>query len=300
MSLTNIGGWADALEPIANKSFAVGFREYPVERDAFYTVPSRKAKKTETMLEMGDIGIMGQLSGDLEYESLQQGYKMTITQEQYAKGIMIERQFKETDQLDIVEGLPRMLGLAARRRFAVDAVKWFNSATDGSYTVQDGLSLANSAHTSNQPGISTTQSNITTNALNAPNLEAARQAMKGYLSNKDQKINIMPKMIVGGQGIQEVAYEIINASGKVDTAQNNPNFHKGKYDLMISDWISDSNNWALVDPELMKLSNKWFQVVSLEFGRDVIFSNYVACFSAYAFYGFGSGEWRWCYFGNPS
>ncbi len=284
------GNWQDALEPIARKNFALGFKEKPAERDMIFDV-SKSSKLTETYIEMGDIGSMGVFDGDLSYDDVEQGYKMTLTAQELAKGMKIQRKFAETDQLDVVTGLPKMLGLAARRRMASDTFAMFNNAFNTTFTTIDALQLCSSSHTSNQSGISSTQSNRSTSAASAPNLESARQAMKAFMTNRQQLFEVNPDMIVCPRALEETFYEIIKSNGKVDTANNNTNFHKGKYKLLVSDWLDDSNNWFVVDSELMT----WNNVVPLEFGQARDFDGFTAKYAAYMFYGFGSRDWRWIY-----
>lgn len=288
------GNWQDALEPIARKNFQLGFKEKPAERDMIFDVV-KSSKLTETYLELGDIGSFEKFNGDLAFDDSAQGYKMTITQEELAKGMKIQRKFAETDQLDVVKGLPRLLGLAARRRMASDTFAIFNNAFNTTFTTIDALQLCSSAHTSNQEGVSQTQSNRGTSAASAPNLEAARQAFKAFMTNRSQLFETNPDTIIAPRALEETFYEIIKANGKVDTANNNPNFHKGKYKLIVSDWLDDSNNWFLVDSELMKLFNVWNNVVPLEFGQAKDFDGFTAKYAAYMFYGFGSRDWRWIY-----
>lgn len=288
------GNWQDALEPIAIKNFNVGFKEKPAEREMLYDV-KKSSKLTETYLEMGDIGAMGEFTGDLEYEDVSQGYKMTLTASEYAKGIKIQKKFVLTDQLDVVEQLPKMLGLAARRRMALDIFSIFNNAFNTTHVTIDGLQLCSSAHTSNQDGISTTQSNRGTATASPVALETVRQNFKDYMSNTDQLFEANADMIICGRALEETFYEIIKSSGKVDTANNNRNFHMGKYKLLVSDWLDDDNNWFVVDSELMKLFNVWNQVAALEFGQAKDFDGFAAKYAAYMFYGYGSRDWRWVY-----
>jgi phage major head subunit gpT-like protein len=156
------GNWQDALEPIARVSFRVGLKEIPAERDMLFSVESSD-KLTETYLETGDIGSMEEFTGGLAYDDVAQGYKMTITAREFAKGIKIQRKFVRTDQLDIVKSLPKMLGLAARRRIATDVFYGYNNAFNTSITTLDALQLCSSAHTSNNGG--SNQSNRGTSAF---------------------------------------------------------------------------------------------------------------------------------------
>jgi phage major head subunit gpT-like protein len=178
------GNWQDALEPIARKNFALGFKEKPAERDMIFDVV-KSSKLTETYLELGDIGSMDVFTGDLAYDDIEQGYKMTIVQQELAKGMKIQRKFAETDQLDVVSGLPKLLGLAARRRMASDTFAIFNNAFNTTFTTIDALQLCSGSHTSNQSGNATTQSNRGTSAASAPNLEAAQSGVQS-LHDKPQ------------------------------------------------------------------------------------------------------------------
>jgi len=288
------GNWQDALEPIAIKSFKLGFREKPAERDMVFTV-RKTSKLVETYLEMGDIGAFDKFNGDLAYDDVEQGYKMTITQEEYAKGMKIQRKFAETDQLDVVETLPKLLGLSARRRLGADTFALFNNAFNTTFTTPDGLALCSSAHTSNQAGVGGTQSNRGTSAFSAVALEAARGAFKRFLTNRSNMFETNPDTLIVPRALEEAAYEVIKSNGKVDTANNNPNFHRGKYKMIVTDWLDDDNNWFVVDSELMKMFNVWNNVVPLEFGQANDFDGLAAKYRAYMFYGFGTTDWRWIY-----
>lgn len=286
------GDWQSALEPIAHKNFDVGFEKVPAEKNMFYTV-RRSKKLTETFLELGDIGPMNEFTGSLPYDDVQQGYEFTVTAKELAKGIKIQRKFAETDQLDIVEGLPKLLGLSAHRRLATDIFFPFNNAFNTSITTLDGLQLCSSAHTSNQGG--TSQSNRGTSAFSAVALEATRINMKKFRTNKDNLFVTNPDMIVCGVDLEEAVYEAINSKGKVNTANNNVNFSMGKYKMVSSTWLEDTNNWFVVDSKLMKLFMTWNDVVDLEFNQAKDFDGYVAKYSAYMFYSYIPRDWRFVY-----
>lgn len=288
------GNWQDALEPIARKNFQVGFREVPADKEVIFS-SKKSTKLTETYLELGDVGEMPEFEGDLDFDDISQGYKMTIDQKEFAKGMKIQRKFVRTDQLDVVESLPKMHGLAARRRIASDVFSIFNEAFGTALTTIDGLQLCSASHTSNQDGVSTTQANRGTAAFGAVALEAARIAMKAFMTNRDNLFEVMPDMIIVPRALEEAGFEVIKSSGKVDTANNNRNFHMGRYKMLVSDWLDDTNNWFLVDSELMKQMTVWNDVDKLEFGQAEDFDGLVAKYRAYMFYGVGTRDWRWVY-----
>lgn len=285
------GNWADGLEKVARKNFDIGTKELPDNREVLWdVVPSQKY--TETMIELGDIAPMGQFTGTVNYTDISQGYKVTKTTVQYALGIKIERIFVDTDQQDIVSGLPKKLGIAARRRQAADSVFHLQNAFNTSITTIDGLQLCSTAHTSNNGG--SNQSNQGTSALSATSVEATRRSMRRFLSNTDQTIDVQMDMIVCGLDTEEKAWEIIKSNGKVDTANNNRNFHEGRYKLLVDPRITGSK-WFAVDSRLLKEYCTWYELTKLEFNQDKNFDDYSRKFSAYTAYSYIPRDWRWVY-----
>lgn len=286
------GNWQDALEPIAKKSFQVGLKEIPAEKSMLFDV-TKSDKLTETYLEIGDVGSMEEFNGSVPYDDIAQGYKMTVTAKEMAKGIKIQRRFVRTDQLDIVKSLPKMLGLAARRRMALDVFFGYNNAFNTSLTTLDGLALCSTAHTSTNGG--SNQGNSGSTAFSAVSVEATRLLMKKFLSNTDQRFEVMPDMLIVPPDLEEAAYELTASSGKVDTANNNKNFHQGKWKVLVSDWLEDTNNWFMVDSDLLKQFAVWNDVDTIDFAQSEDFDGIAAKYRAYMFYGFGFRDWRFLY-----
>ena len=283
------GNWPDAIETIIDYNFDIGFEKEPVEKDMFYKVRS-SSKKTETYGEIGDIGPMNEFNGGLAYDDVSQGYKFTVTAKQFAKGIKITRDLIDTDQQDVVEQLPQMLGRAAHNRIATDVFFPFNNAFNTSITTLDGLQLCSSAHTSANGG--SNQSNRGTTAFSAIAVEATRVLMKKFLTNRDNRFKMNPDMLIVPEDLYGAAWEVISSSGKVDTANNNENFSKGKYKLVKSIWLDDTNNWFVVDSRLMKMYMVWNDIVDLEFNKATDFDGFTSKHSAYMHYSYIPKEWR--------
>lgn len=285
------GNFQDTLEPIAKKAFHLGLgRQVNSRRDMFYRV-EKSDKLTETYLELGDIGTVPEFDGELEYQNMSQGHKMTITAKEYASGLRIERKFVRTDQLRVAKQLPEMLGLAMRRRYAADGCSWFNNMFNTIHTTRDGLALCSTAHTSLNGG--SNQANRITTAFSAVALSAARITMRRFMSNTDQVLEITPGLLAGSIDLEDAFDEVIKTQGKVDSANNNINVHKGKYTSVTDVRFSDTNNWALIDKDLMKQYNIWNEVDPTEFKKAEQFDNLVAKYLVYAFYGFGPTGWEW-------
>src|SRR3990167_524577 len=286
------GDWPDALEPIAHKNFDVGMEKVPAEKEMFYSV-RKSSKRTETYMELGDGGPMNEFTGSIDYDTFSEGFSFTVTARQFAKGIKIERQFVETDQQDVVEGLPQILGRKAHERIALDIFFPFNNAFNTSITTLDGLALCSTVHTSNNGG--TNQSNRGSSSFSPLAVEATRINMKNFRTNTDSRFYVNPDTIVVPEDLFESAFEVINATGKVDTAQNNPNFHKGKYNLVHSIWLNDTNNWFITDSRLCKSMMTWNDIVPLEFNQAKDFDGMTAKYAAYMFYSRIPRDWRFVF-----
>ncbi len=298
MNIVTTGGWADALEPIIKKQFALGFKSIPQERDLFFDV-QKSTKSAETMLSIGDVGTLGPFQGELDYDDVRQNFTKAITAVEYARGLAIQKKLLLTDQIRIIKKLPQLLGQAAKRRLLSDSYSLFNNAFNTTNTGGDGLALCSTAHTSNVGGAN--QSNSGTSALSAPNVDATRVNMHKFNTNTDNvQFATAPDTIVVPVDLESYAEEIVGSKGKVDSANNNINFHFGRYNVIASRMLTDTNNWFMVNSELMKDHQVWFNVVDMEMEKDTDFNTKVARWSVYTYYGFGFERWEHIFGQNVS
>lgn len=290
--------WADLLEPGLRHVYADVFNKQDSMLDALFNMQSSE-KAVEHDLEMGDIEDFEQFSGTIAYDDLKEGYKTNYEHTEYAKGIKIERKLVMDDLYSQINRRPQQLGLAAARRRESDGASVFNNAFNSGFTGGDGVSLCSSAHPSNVGGAS--QSNTGTTALSPTSVEATRRLMIKFKSNRDNTIQVAPDLLVVPTELEQTAYEIINSKGKVDSANNNVNFHMGKYKLIVwNNWLSSATRWWMVDSQLMKMFLLWFDREDPQFFKDSDFETLVAKFAGYMRYSRGWSDWRWVYGQNPS
>ena len=286
--------FADLLEPGLRKVFADVYNRQESMLSVLYSMQTSD-KAVEHDLEMGDMANLEPFEGTIPYDDTGEGYKKDYTHLEYARGIKVERRLVINDLYNVINRRPQALAVSAFRRREADGASVFNnsfSGTDGG----DSLSLCNSAHTSKVGGAS--QSNTGTDALSATAVETARQTMIGFKSNRDNIISVKPDLLIVPHQLEEKAYEIINSKGKVDTAQNNANFHQGKYKLVVwPNYLTSSTRWWMADSELMKMFLLWFDREPVQFFKDRDFDSLQAKYAAYAYYSFGWSDWRWI-FGN--
>lgn len=287
--------WPDLLEPGLRKIFSDAWWVEQLQSIApilFNIQESMKAQEHD--LEDGDILDFAQFTGTVPYDDTGEGFKTNYVHTQFARGMKIERTLVDDDLYRVIQRRPQKLGLAAFRKRETDAASVFNNAFNSGITGGDGKSLCNSAHPSNNGGPS--QSNAGSTALSPTEVDTARIIMKGFLTNRGNFQTIQPDMLVVPMQLETYAYEIINSNGKVDTANNNPNFHRGRYKMVVWDnYLTSSTRWFLIDSRLMKEFLMWFDRIKPEFYKDSEFDTLVAKFAGYMRYSFGWSDWRWVY-----
>lgn len=178
----------------------------------------------------------------------------------------------------------------ARTREKTGAGIFINSfiGTDG----PDSLSLVNDAHPYH-PEDATTQDNKGTAALSPVSIEATRRV--GYTSiftDRGELLEVNYDTILAPIALEEKAWEVINSKGKVDTANNNRNFHYGRYKLAIWPRLTDSKNWWMLDSRLCKMFLLWWDRVKNSLAYDRDFDTIMAKWSVYERYAAGWADWK--------
>ena len=289
--VVGLKAFQNTLEPIAKRSFHLGLgKQVNGLRDFFYKV-EKSDKQTETYLEIGDMGTVPEYTGDLEYTDWKEGYKNTITAKEYLLGLKVEYRWIRFDQLRVAKQASEMLGLTMKRRLAADSVFWFNNMFNGSYLTRDGLALCHTAHTSNVGGNS--QGNKLTTAFSGVALAAAKTTMRKFTSNKNNVIDIDPDMVVGGIDLDDAFQEVVKTKQRPYENTNTINVNYGKYKTVTNVRMYDTNNWGLVDSELMKKFQVWNEVDPVGFEKAKDFEARASKFLVSALYGYGSIGWEW-------
>jgi len=205
-------------------------------------------KATEYDLGIGGMGDLAEFDGTIAYDDFRQQYRISYSHKEWVKGIKIERKLVDDDLYSIINKRPAQLALVSKRTKEKHGSSVFNNAFNTSvFSGGDGKALCASDHS--RVGTTTTVGNTGTTALSATAVEATRLTMRGYTDETDNLLVARGDTLLIPPALEEQAWEIVNASGKMDTADNNPNFNKGKYKVIVWDYLSDSNNWfSNIDP----------------------------------------------------
>jgi len=251
-------------------------------------------KAVEYDLGVGGMGDLAEFDGTIPYDDFRQQYKVSYSHKEWVKGLKIERKLVDDDLYSIINKRPAQLALVAKRTKEKHGATVFNNAFNTSvFSGGDSLALCADAHT--RVGTTSTNDNAGSTALSATSVEATRLLMRAFTDETDNLLTARGDTLLVPPALEEQAWEIVNASGKMDTADNNPNFNKGKYRVIVWDYLSDSNNWFMIDSKMCKMYMKWFNRMPVEFNKDKDFDTYVAKWSVYTRYSYGFSDWSFIY-----
>ncbi len=292
----SIGNFGDLINKRVTKIFYDEYKQLPDKIGSIYSVES-SSDNHETWSGVGSLGDFSQFAGTVTYQSQAQGYDTTATHVPFANGIQIERELYDDDRHGIWERRPVALAQAAQRTRQKHAARIYNNAASVDtffYNNSEGVALVSDSHTTTS-GASTASGfdNMTTAALSAVSVAAARIQMRGFRGDVAERISIMPSKLVIPVDLYEIAYEIAESEGKVDSANNNANVHKGKYEVMDWEYLTDTNNWFMEDSAQRKNFLVWFDRIPLEFAMAEELDTLVAKWRAYMRYSFAWYDWRW-------
>ena len=289
------GSFADLLDKRVTKIFYDRVDQLPDRVGDFYGMET-SSDSFEKWSEVGAIGDFSQFNGSVTYQSQAQGYDTIVTHLEFANGFQIERKLYDDDRHGIWERRPSQLADAYVRTKQSHAARLFNNAFSVDtffYVNSEAVALCSDSHTTTS-GASTASGfdNLTTAALSAVSVGALRTQMRGFRGDIAERISVMPNKIVVPIDLQDRAIEIVQSQKQPDTANNNKNPQDGRYTLVDWEYLSDTNNWFMVDDRKMKEWAVWFNRVPLEFGQAEEFDTFVAKWRAYCRYSTGIFNWR--------
>ena len=243
---------------------------------------------------VGDLGTVPVFDGEISYDDSKQSFRLQTEEIEYAFGLKTTKKLRRNDLYGIVQEQARLL--AQRFRAARESIgaAIFNGGFSTT-TIADTLSLYNTAHTSDVGG--SNQSNRGTSAFSPANVEATRRLMIQFKTNRDNiQSATFPDMLLVPTNLEEQAFELIKSKGKVDTAQNNPNFHQGRYKLAVwHNWLTDTNNWFMINQRQMKRFLGFHEWNPVEFFNAGEFDTLVTKHVGYMSVNVSTPDWRWSF-----
>jgi phage major head subunit gpT-like protein len=290
----------DVLDPTFLRIFDEEYDQLPDMIPTIYTMPGRGPRGDLTKWSgVGTLPDFTEFTGTIGYQSQSQGYDTTATHLEWANGIQVERKLFDDDEHQVMNQKPAALAMSAQRTRQKHAAQIFNgafSASNSFYVNSEGVAMCSDSHTTTS-GASTSIGfdNKGSAALSAASVSAARTQMRGYRGDQAERISVMPDTLVVPPDLQDRALEIVKSRQDPDSANNAINPQESRFKLIDWEYMSDANNWFMMDSGLQRKCLFWIDRVTKEFGRIEDFDTLVAKFRCYMRYSFAWVDWRFVY-----
>jgi phage major head subunit gpT-like protein len=289
--------FGDLLDPRFQEIFTNAYDQLPDMIPTLFSMPGSNGRDTMRWSAVGAIADFNEFNGTVTYGSQSQGYDTVATFKEYANGVQVERKLFDDDQYNIMDQRPAALAESASRTKQKHGARIFTQAFNVDttfYNNSEAVAMCSNSHTTTT-GASTASGfdNLTTDALSATAVAAARIQMVGFRGDQAERISVMPDELWFPPDLYEEAFEIINAGGKLDTANNNPNVHQQQYVGHEWNYMDDVNNWFLGDSSYRKRQLHWVDRIAIEFAMIEDFDTLVAKWRGYQRYAYAHTDWRW-------
>jgi len=227
----------------------------------------------------------------------------SIKNRTWEASIAVERAALEDDQYGQIKLRVQELAQEAKRH--QDELV-FSLLKDGFTSLcYDGQYFFDTDHAEGDSG---TQSNRGTSALSASSLQAAFTAMMKFKDDKGKPMGIIPDALVVPPDLKWTAMELLESVYAPDTAAGKTEMRKnvlsGALDMIVSPYLSDSNDWLLlctkrvVKPIIFQ-SRVPVEFAALEANSENGFMRDEYVYGVRARYNVGYGLWQLAY-GNQA
>lgn len=287
--------WPRFILPIIRKEWEQRMAVTPAPAMQFFSIQG-STQPVEYSQGVGSFGLVPEYDSatpesngaNIQYDSFSPLYETTFTHKEYAKGVAIERKLWDDERSGQIKRKAQNLGFSFGTTRAVHAASVFNNAFSTNYLGGDAKPLISTTHPYNAND-ATAWSNKGTAALS---YGAVIQAIIAGNDMKDDRGNPLPVMydaLYVPTALQATAYEITKALAKPGTADNDANFLSSKgLSVVVDPYLTDTNNWFLMDTTLAKMHLIWFNRVLPEIALDPTSDfNLVAKYRGYMRYSFG-------------
>lgn len=278
---TNLGLMLSALwqREVVNASAVAGL----------YSVLT-SSRAVERSQGLGQFGEVPEYNGTIEYAEPTDEDLTTYTHKEYALGLSIPRKLIDDDEYGRMTTMVQQHALAFTRTQATHMSSVFVNAFSSSYLGGDGKALCAARNSGKQ-----VLTNKGTSALTHDNVVSTRQAMRQFKDNQGNVLMVMPDTLIVPVALEAVADEIVNSAGRSDNANNAVNSNRAM-SYIVDPFLTDTNDWFLVDSQLARQYLKWFWRVLPEFTTDPASDfNLGMKMRGYMRYSFGWDATQWIY-----
>lgn len=223
----------------------------------------------------------------------------TIRNKTWESSIAIERAAIEDDKYGQIK--LRIVSLAREAKRHMDELVFTLLRSGFTNTCYDGQYFFDTDHAE---GESDTQSNKGTSALSAGSLQSAITAMMKFRDDRGKLLGVTPDLLVVPPDLQWTAMELLESTywpGETSAAAKVANnVLKGKLDLLVSPYLSDTNDWfvlstkGVVKPIILQTRTP-IEFAALEADSESGFMRDEYVYGVRARYNAGYGLWQMAY-----
>lgn len=230
-----------------------------------------------------------------EYDRMNQEYLTTFTHQTYNKSVPISEELVADQDFLTIATIIQELGESAARSRQYYGADVFNRAF-ATVTYGDGQFLCDVDHPLGADN-ATTYSNNGTTALSHSALSEARIAIRKFPDARGLPLGAMGDLLLVPPDLENTALEIVTSTQKSGTANNDANV-LSNVRVIVWDWLTDTNNWFLLDNRRAKRHLYWFdrKAPEITFEYKATTGNFIV--TASARWSYGATDWRWVYGGE--
>jgi hypothetical protein len=268
-------------------------------------IPQLYGKDTSDQQEEYDMSFSGlgnfqKFDGIAIKDTMTEEYKKTYTFPEFMNSFDVRRKLWDDKRDKRVMNMSQEFALSYNRTKEEHAAEVFNNAFTATGTYSSGDSTAGpdtkalcaTDHTS-KASSTYAGDNYSTVAFSPSAVETDRQDFMAMTDGRGNKSQRRISTLLVPIALEEDAWELINSKGKVNTADNNKNFHEGRYKLAVWDELTSPTNWFSLDGKHMKMALTWFTRVPFETWKKFVEDLQTITFGGYARHGLGYNDWRW-------
>lgn len=228
----------------------------------------------------------------------------SIKNKTWEASIAVERAAIEDDKLGQIK--LRISTLADQTRKHREKLVFETLAAGFNTNTYDGVAFFSNYHTLPD---GTGQSNLGTSQLSFTALSAAMTAMMKIKDDSGNIAGIKPDVLVVPPDLQWTAMELLESTYYPEegttTEKGASNVLKGKLDLIVSPYLTDTNNWYLLDTSgvlkpLILQSRMPVEFSALEGKSETGFMRDTYVYGIRTRYNAGYGLWQYAYGSNVS
>lgn len=266
------------LEPGLRKIFFDTYKMLPEQYSKVFNVLTSK-KAIETDLRMG--GFSGFVKkGTLDatvYEDPTDTGIVQYKHDTFSKGFIIEKEMYDDEQYNQIQKFSRNLADVAKTTIESFAASVFNEGFTAKASNYQGEALFQKNHVRRDGGFRT---NMINTALSEAGLEEALllAAQDAGVNERGEKAVLNMDTLVVPRSLEFVAYKLMhttsvptlhsNVSGGTTHAENDVNPMKGRFKVVVLDYLDDQKSWYLMDSRQHELNFFWREKLNFKSTND--------------------------------